>query len=222
MAGPAALLVSIRHQAAALCTLQAAAGPHPPRSPPQPSHIQPFSAGRSGPAGQSPGEETEVSGPGGAQELEEERKAPGKSPKEGEESGDLSSLSPGEPSPERLARPGLARQETLREMALRSKMSRLIEATSRFVQVEQTLLLPLLQQHPLPLHPKDSIEFRNICSHMALQREGQQFERDLHEAHQCLKTIIEKLICSLAVFPSDSYIPVRSALRQILQNLLAM
>ncbi|NWH47851.1 LEU7 protein, partial [Fregata magnificens] len=222
MAGPAALLVSIRHQAGALCTLRAAAAPHPPCSPPQPSHTQTFSASRSGPAWHSLGEEAEVSEPGVAQELKEERKAPGKCPKEGEESGDLSPLSPGDPRPERLAQPGLARRETLRETALRSKMSRLVEATSRLVQVEQTLLLPLLQQHPLSLHPKDSIEFRNICSRMALQREGQQFERDLHEAHQCLKTIIEKLIYSLAVFPSDSYIPVQSALRQILQNLLAM
>ncbi|NXL09025.1 LEU7 protein, partial [Mesembrinibis cayennensis] len=222
MASPATLLVSVRHQAGALRTLQAAAGPHPPRSPPQPSHTQTFSASRSGTAWHSLGEEVDVSKPGGAQKLEEDRKAPGKSPKEGEESGDLSPLSPGKPRPERLAQPGLARRETLREMALRSKMSRLVEATSQLVQVEQTLLLPLLQQHPLPLHPKDSIEFRNICSHMALQREGQQFERDLHEAHQCLKTIIEKLIRSLAVFPSDSYIPVRSALREILQNLLAM
>ncbi|NXC66850.1 LEU7 protein, partial [Anhinga anhinga] len=222
MAGPAALLVSIGHQARALCTLRAAADSHPPSSPPQPSHTQTFSTRRSGPAWHTPGEETEASEPCGAQELKEERRAPGKCPKEGEESGDLSPLSPGEPRPERLAQPGLARHETLREMALRSKMSRLVEATSQLVQVEQTLLLPLLQQHPLPLHPKDSIEFRNICSHMALQREGQQFERDLHEAHQCLKTIIEKLICSLAVSPSDSYITVQSALRQILQNLLAM
>ncbi|CAM9624551.1 unnamed protein product [Bubo scandiacus] len=222
MAGRAALLVSIEHQAGALHTLQATAAPHLPCSPPQTSHTQTFSASRSGPAWHSPGEEAEVSKPGGVQELEEERKAPGKSPKEEQEIGDLSPRSPGEPRPERLAQPGVVRRETLREMALRSKMSRLIEATSQLLQVEQTLLLPLLQEHPLPLHPKDSIEFRNICSHMALQREEQQFERDLHEAHQCLKTIIEKLICSLAVFPSDSYIPVRSVLRQILQNLLTM
>ncbi|PKU42556.1 leukemia-associated protein 7 [Limosa lapponica baueri] len=222
MAGSAALLESIRHQAGALHTLQAAAAPHPPRSPPQPSHTQTFSASRSGPAWHSPGEDTEVSKPDGAQKLQDKRKALRKRPKEGEESGDLSPLNPDEPRPERLAQPGLARRETLREMALCSKVSRLVEATSRLVQAEQTLLLPLLQQHPLSLHPKDSIEFRNICSHMALQREGQQFERDLHEAHQCLKTIIEKLICSLAVSPSDSYIPVRSALRQILQDLLAM
>ncbi|NXW21607.1 LEU7 protein, partial [Circaetus pectoralis] len=217
MAGPAALLVSIGHQAGALRTLRAAAAPHPPRSPPQPSHTKTSGTGGSGPVWRSPGEETEVREPGGAQEPEEERKAAGKSRKEGEESGDPSPPSPGGPRPERLVRRG-----TLRETALRGKASRLVEATSRLVQVEETLLLPLLQHHPLPLHPKDSIEFRNICSRMALQREGQQFERDLHEAHQCLKTIIEKLICSLAVFPSDSYIPVRSALRQILQNLLAV
>ncbi|XP_065533230.1 leukemia-associated protein 7 [Lathamus discolor] len=221
MAEPSALLVSIGHQAEALCTLQAAAAPHPPYSPPQPSHTQTFSASRSGTAWHSLGAVMEVSEPGGTQELEEERKAPGKSPKE-EGSGDLPSLRPGEPRPERLALPRLARCETLREKALRSKMSRIVEATSRLVQVEQSLLLPLLQQHPLPLHPKDSIEFRNICTHMVLQREGQQFDRDLHEAHQCLKTIVEKLICSLAAFPSDSCIPVLSALRQIRQDLLAM
>ncbi|NXN31643.1 LEU7 protein, partial [Nycticryphes semicollaris] len=222
MAGLATLLASIRHQAGALCTLRAVAVPHPPHSPPQPSHTQTFSTSRSVPACHSPGEDTEVSEPGGAQKLQEERKALGKRPKEGEESGDLSPLNSDEARSERLAQPRLARRETLREMALRSKMSRLVEATSLLVQVEQTLLLPLLHQHPLSLHPKDSIEFRNICSRMALQREGQQFERDLHEAHQRLKTIIEKLICSLAVSPSDSYIPVRSALRQILRDLLAM
>ncbi|NWW97723.1 LEU7 protein, partial [Caloenas nicobarica] len=217
MTSLAALLMSLGHQAGALCTLQAAAAPRPPHSPPQPSHTQTFS-----PAWHSLREETEVPEPGGAPELEEEQAVPGKSPKDGDESGELSPPSPGEPRPETLAQPGLARRETLREMALRSKLSRLVEATSQLVEVEQTLLLPLLQQHPLPLHPKDSIEFRNICSHMALQREGQQLEKDLHEAHQCLKTIIEKLICSLSVFPSDSCIPVRFALRQILQNLLAM
>ncbi|NXJ52643.1 LEU7 protein, partial [Spizaetus tyrannus] len=217
MAGPAALLASIGHQAGALRTLRAAAAPRPPRSPPQPSHTKTSGTGGSGPVWRSPGEQTEVREPGGAEEPEGGRKAAGKSRKGGGESGDPSPPSPGGPRPERLVRRG-----TLREAALRSKMSRLVEATSRLVQVEETLLLPLLQQRPLPLHPKDSIEFRNICSHMALQREGQQFERDLHEAHQCLKTIIEKLICSLAVFPSDSYIPVRSALRQILQNLLAV
>ncbi|NXR08603.1 LEU7 protein, partial [Semnornis frantzii] len=169
------------------------------------------------PAWQSPGEKM-VSKPGDAKELQEERNAQGKSPKE-EQSGDLHES---EPKSEKLAQPGLARLEMLKETALHSKMSQLAEATSLLVQVEQTILLPLLQQHYLPIYPKDSIEFRNICSHLALQTEGQQFERDLYEAHQYLKTIIEKLIYSVANFPSDSYILVQSALTQVLQNLLAM
>ncbi|NXC45689.1 LEU7 protein, partial [Penelope pileata] len=229
MAGPAALLESLGHQAEALRTLQAvwggreaATAPRPPPSPLQPSQAQTNSTRKPGPAWHSPGGETEVAGLGWAWELQEERKAPGKSAEEEEESGDLTPLSPGEPRPQRLSQPRLQRPETLREKALRSKLSRVVGATSQLVTVEQTFLLPLIQQHPFPLHPKDSIEFRNICSHMALQREGQKFEKDLHEAQQCLKMTIEKLLCSLSVFPSASYIPVRYALRQILQHLLAM
>ncbi|NWH61216.1 LEU7 protein, partial [Geococcyx californianus] len=218
MADSAALLVSIGHQAGGLHTLRAVAVRHPPHSTLQPSPTKTFSACRFNPGWRTPREEMEMSEAAGIQELEEERETPGKIPKEGDGSGDVTPLT----GPDSLARPGLVRHKTLRETALHSKLSRLLKATSWLVQVEQTLLLPLLQQHPLSFHPKNSIEFRNICSHMALQREGQQFERDLHEAHQCLKTIIEKLICSLAVVPSDSYIPIQSALRQILQNLLAM
>ncbi|NXI80942.1 LEU7 protein, partial [Rhipidura dahli] len=212
MAGSGALLLSVRYQAGALLILWAAAAPQLPHS----RHTQTSSTSRSGPARHRPGEEGEISKHGGAQRLEGERRALGKSPKDGEECGDLS-LSPSEPRPGRLAQPRLERCEALQETALCSKKSLLVAETSHLLHVEH-LLLPLLQQHPLPLHPT---LIRNICSHMALQREGQQFEKDLHEAHQCLKTIIEKLICSLAVFPSDSYIPVRSALRQILQNPLA-
>ncbi|NWH80372.1 LEU7 protein, partial [Piaya cayana] len=214
MANSAAFLTSIRHQAGGLCTLQALATCYPPCSPPKPSHTQTFSASRFNPGWCTPGQEKEELKAGGTQEVEEEKKASGKSPRVG----DLTPLH----RPEALAWSGLTRRETLREKALHSKLSRLLEATSWLVQIEQTVLLPLLQQHPLSFHPKDSIEFRNICTRMALQREGQQFERDLHEAHQCLKTIIEKLICSLAVVSSDSYIPIQSALRQILQNLLAV
>uniref|UniRef100_A0A8C7EBJ6 Deleted in lymphocytic leukemia 7 n=1 Tax=Nothoprocta perdicaria TaxID=30464 RepID=A0A8C7EBJ6_NOTPE len=111
---------------------------------------------------------------------------------------------------------------TLREVAAWSRLARVTTVATCLVETEKTLLLQLLMEHPFPVHLEDSIEFRNICSHMALQKEGQQFDRDLYEAHQCLKTIIEKLICSLAAFPSESYVLVRAVLRQILQNLLTI
>lgn len=81
-----------------------------------------------------------------------------------------------------------------------------------------------LRNHPSNFPPiccsfQDSVEFRNICSHLALQIEGQQFDRDLNAAHQCLKTIVKKLIQSLANLPSDAHVVACASLRQILQNL---
>ncbi|NXP93438.1 LEU7 protein, partial [Passerina amoena] len=219
MAGLGPLPASVRYQAGPLLLLWALQPPKFPRAPTAFLHPN-LQQQQVWPSLRRPGEEGEMSEHGGAQGLEGKRKALGKSPKDGEESGDLP-LSPGEPWPGGLAQPRLERCETFQEMALHSKMSLLTEATSHLLRVGH-LLLPLLQWNPLPPHPSDSTELRNICSHTALQRKGQQFEKDLLEAHQCLKTIIEKFICSLAVFPSDSYIPVRSALRQILQNPLAM
>ncbi|VFV25481.1 Hypothetical predicted protein, partial [Lynx pardinus] len=65
----------------------------------------------------------------------------------------------------------------------------------------------------------DHVEFRHICSHLALQIQGQQFDRDLDTAHRCLKTIVMKLIQSLANLPSDAHVVACASLRQILQNL---
>ncbi|ERE91291.1 putative leukemia-associated protein 7 like protein [Cricetulus griseus] len=102
---------------------------------------------------------------------------------------------------------------------MRSALARVVDSTSELVSVEQTLLGPLQQERPFPIHLKDSVEFRNICSHLALQIEGQQFDRDLNAAHQCLKTIVKKLIQSLANLPSDAHVVACASLRQILQNL---
>uniref|UniRef100_A0A671G6J2 Deleted in lymphocytic leukemia 7 n=1 Tax=Rhinolophus ferrumequinum TaxID=59479 RepID=A0A671G6J2_RHIFE len=108
---------------------------------------------------------------------------------------------------------------TLARMAMRSALARVVDSTSELVSVEQTLLGPLQQERSFPIHLKDSVEFRNICSHLALQIEGQQFDRDLNAAHQCLKTIVKKLIQSLANLPSDAHVVACASLRQILQNL---
>uniref|UniRef100_A0A3Q1LTN4 Deleted in lymphocytic leukemia 7 n=2 Tax=Bos TaxID=9903 RepID=A0A3Q1LTN4_BOVIN len=83
----------------------------------------------------------------------------------------------------------------------------------------QRLLGPLQQERSFPIRLKDSVEFRNICSHLAVQTEGQQFDRDLNAAHQCLKTIIKKLTQSLANIPYDAHMVACASWRQILQNL---
>ncbi|XP_067419405.1 leukemia-associated protein 7 [Emydura macquarii macquarii] len=168
------------------------------------------------------GQGPEVTSSSWVQEWEKSRRASRKSSEEGEECGSLSLSNPGDPGPKDSRHLGPATPRTLTEIAVHSMLSRIVDSTSNLVSIEQNLLFPLFQEHPFPIHLKDSIEFRNICSHMALQKQGQRFERDLHMAHQCLRTIIEKLICSLAVFPSDLYAIAQASLRQILQNLPEM
>ncbi|XP_036602961.1 leukemia-associated protein 7 [Trichosurus vulpecula] len=104
-------------------------------------------------------------------------------------------------------------------MAVRTVLARVVEATSQLIQVEQTLLTPLHEELNLPVYLKDSVDFRNICNHMARQQ-GQAFDQDLNEAYQCLKTIIKKLIHSVLQLPADVRRLACIALRKVLQNLL--
>ncbi|XP_068938358.1 leukemia-associated protein 7 homolog [Petaurus breviceps papuanus] len=113
-------------------------------------------------------------------------------------------------------------QCTLARVAMRTVLARVVETTTQLVQVEQTILNPLRQELNFPIYLKDSIEFRNICCHMAQQREGQAFDQDLNAAYQCLKTIIKKLIHSLLSIPADVRALSCIALRQVLQNHLAL
>ncbi|KAM7177658.1 leukemia-associated protein 7 [Macrochelys suwanniensis] len=229
MARSVPLFVSLNHQQVALQTLQLlhqqqqgedARACHPHYKLDQAS--PPLSTGMSGPALHDMGQGLEAARSSRVQEQEEGRRAASKTSEEEEECGSQALSNPGEPRPKDSRQQGPARPRTLTQIAVHSMLSRIVDSTSQLVSVEQTLLLPLFKEHPFPIHLKDSVEFRNICSHMALQLEGQQFDRDLHAAHQCLRTIVEKLSHSLAVFPSDLYAIARASLRQILQNLPEM
>ncbi|XP_043847230.1 leukemia-associated protein 7 [Dromiciops gliroides] len=111
-------------------------------------------------------------------------------------------------------------QCALARLAVRTVLARVVESTSQLVQVEQMILNPLYEEQNFPIYLKDSVEFRNICSHMALQLEGHHFDQDLNAAYQCLKTIIKKLMRSVLTIPPDSRGMACVVLRQILQNLL--
>ncbi|XP_058132763.1 leukemia-associated protein 7 [Dasypus novemcinctus] len=211
MASPAPLVASISHQMVALQTLQLLQqewgwgdGPGAPGRLRDPPHVAAAPARRPGPmrAQPEPGREEGAAGsrPGGGPGVEAVAR--------GAEGG-----------AELLPAPRDRGPRTLAQMAMRSALARVVASTSELVSVEQTLLGPLLQERAFPVHLKDSVEFRNICSHLALQIEGQQFDRDLNAAHQCLKTIVKKLIQALANLPSDAHVVACASLRQILQNL---
>ncbi|XP_003913946.1 leukemia-associated protein 7 [Papio anubis] len=218
MASPAPLVASISHQMVALETLQLLQqewgwgdGPGAPGNPRDPEHVSTAPARRSGPPRARPGPWREERG-GGMGTRNRGTAARTGSPEEEVVRG-------AEGGAELLPFPQDRGPCTLARMAMRSALARVVDSTSELVNVEQTLLGPLQQERSFPIHLKDSVEFRNICSHLALQIEGQQFDRDLNAAHQCLKTIVKKLIQSLANLPSDAHVVACASLRQILQNL---
>uniref|UniRef100_A0A8C8ZSG6 Deleted in lymphocytic leukemia 7 n=1 Tax=Prolemur simus TaxID=1328070 RepID=A0A8C8ZSG6_PROSS len=218
MASPAPLVASISHQMVALQTLQLLQqewgwgdGPGTPGSPRDPDHVPAVPARRSGPLRARPGSRREE-GRGGAGAGNGGAGARASSP-------EVEVVRGAEGGAELLPFPPDRGPCTLARMAMRSALARVVDSTSELVSVEQTLLGPLEQERSFPVHLKDSVEFRNICSHLALQIEGQQFDRDLNAAHQCLKTIVKKLIQSLANLPSDAHVVACDSLRQILQNL---
>ncbi|KAM7110693.1 leukemia-associated protein 7 [Molossus nigricans] len=222
MASPAPLVASISHQMVALQTLQLLQqewgwgdGPGAPGSSPHPDHVSSALARRSSPlqAREGLGQGMGWEEGSGARGIRNGGSGGPASPPE------VEVVRGAEGGAELLPFPQGRGPCTLARMAMRSALARVVDSTSELVSVEQTLLGPLQQERSFPIHLKDSVEFRNICSHLALQIEGQQFDRDLNAAHQCLKTIVKKLIQSLANLPSDAHVVACASLRQILQNL---
>ncbi|XP_006874204.1 PREDICTED: leukemia-associated protein 7 [Chrysochloris asiatica] len=216
MTSHAPLVASISHQMVALQTLQLLQqewgwgdGPGAPGNPREPDHVSAAPVLRSGPLRARPGSGSEE---GTARVRNGGAATPLGSP-------EMEMAPDTEGDAEFLPFPRIREPCSLARMAMRSALARVVDSTSELVSVEQTLLGPLQQERAFPIHLKDSVEFRNICSHLALQIEGQQFDRDLNAAHQCLKTIVKKLIQSLANLPSDSHMVACASLRQILQNL---
>ncbi|KAM9675022.1 LOW QUALITY PROTEIN: leukemia-associated protein 7 [Dama dama] len=208
---PAPLEASTGHQMVALHTLQLlqqewGSGDRPgaPGSPHDLDHVPTAPACRSGPglAGPRRGREEE----GGSRGDQES------GPREQASSPEVGAVRGAEGGAELLGFPGGREPCTLAGDAQRAGPRSWSEWS------RQRLLGPL-QQERFPIRLKDSVEFRNICSHLALQTEGQQFDRDLNAAHQCLKTIVKKPIQSLANLPSDAHMVASASWRQILQNL---
>ncbi|XP_053313729.1 leukemia-associated protein 7 [Spea bombifrons] len=108
---------------------------------------------------------------------------------------------------------------TLAQIASRNRLSRVLHCTAQLLLVEQDALNHLPLDHPVTIQLKDSIEFRNICTHMALQIDDRKFDKDLNAANECLRTIITDLILALSVFSSDFFESATEKLRQILKNL---
>ncbi|KAG2457308.1 LEU7 protein, partial [Polypterus senegalus] len=86
---------------------------------------------------------------------------------------------------------------TLAQKGREGLLSRLAEVASEIIR-EQQSLLELPQTQNILVHPKQSIELRNICSRMALQVKTIHADRNLKDLQDCLKSIAETLLSSLS------------------------
>lgn len=144
MASPAPLVASISHQMVALQTLQLLQqewgwgdGPSAPGSPRSPDHVPIAQARRSGQMRTRRGLGRGSTGARGSPEAGELRGAEG--------------------GAELLPFPRDRGPCTLARMAMRSALARVVDSTSELVSVEQTLLGPLQQERPFPIHLKVSL-----------------------------------------------------------------
>ncbi|NP_001091422.1 uncharacterized protein LOC100049113 [Xenopus laevis] len=108
---------------------------------------------------------------------------------------------------------------TLAQMVSQNRLSRVTNSTAQLLLVEENMLLHLPPERPLVIQLKDSIEFRNICTHMTLQVEDWKFDKDVSEAQQCLRTIISNLITALSTLNSEFCDTATEDLHSILKNL---
>lgn len=144
MASPAPLVASISHQMVALQTLQLLQqewgwgdGPSAPGSPRSPDHVPIAQARRSGQMRTRRGLGRGSTGARGSPEAGGLRGAEG--------------------GAELLPFPRDRGPCTLARMAMRSALARVVDSTSELVSVEQTLLGPLQQERPFPIHLKVSL-----------------------------------------------------------------
>lgn len=156
MASPAPLVASISHQMVALQTLQLVQqewgwgdGPGTPGSLCDPDPLPAVPARRPGPRRLRPGPGREEGG-GGRGSKNAGSGAPASSP-------EVEVMRGAEGGAELLPFHRGRGPCTLARMAMRSALARVVDSTSELVSVEQTLLGPLQQERPFPIHLKVSV-----------------------------------------------------------------
>nr|XP_046178952.1 leukemia-associated protein 7 [Oncorhynchus gorbuscha] len=90
-----------------------------------------------------------------------------------------------------------AAARTIAEKARESVITQLIDILTQILTVEEEISHSLFQDLRTFLHPKESIELRNICVRMAMRDSDCQKDRDLRDLQDCLKAMVDRLVSSL-------------------------
>ncbi|KAM3934062.1 leukemia-associated protein 7 [Leptodactylus fuscus] len=108
---------------------------------------------------------------------------------------------------------------TLAQKASRNRLSRVARTALSLLLVGKSILDHSPLDHQFSMHLKDSVEFTNICTHMALQTDDRRFDQDLNLAQQCLAAIITNMTWDTDNKTCDFCETVRERLKHILQKL---
>ncbi|XP_018411943.1 PREDICTED: leukemia-associated protein 7 [Nanorana parkeri] len=108
---------------------------------------------------------------------------------------------------------------TLAQRASRHRLSRVARSILELLLVEENMLQHLPLDHQFTMQIKDSVEFRNICTHMALQTEDRRFDQDLNSAQECLTQIISNMTWDTSSKTCDFCHSAQEQLKRILQKL---
>uniref|UniRef100_A0A8C5LVN5 Uncharacterized protein n=1 Tax=Leptobrachium leishanense TaxID=445787 RepID=A0A8C5LVN5_9ANUR len=108
---------------------------------------------------------------------------------------------------------------TLAQIASINCFFRVLKCIVKLLCVEMNALRYLPLDHTITIRLKDSIEFRNICTHMTLQNEGRPFDQDLTAAQEILRTLITDLIRAFSLFSTELENMFIDQLKQMLQTL---
>lgn len=108
---------------------------------------------------------------------------------------------------------------TLAQRASRHRLSRVVRSILELLLVEENMLQHLPLDHQFTMQIKDSIEFRNTCTHMALQTDDRRFDQDLNSAQECLIQIVTNMTWDTSSKTCDFCHNAQEQLKQILQKL---
>lgn len=88
--------------------------------------------------------------------------------------------------------------QTVAERARESLFSRLVEILSQVISIEQDLLGSLSEDlRSFLLRHKDSVDLKNICLRMSVNKAGYHSDKDLRELRVCLQLIVDNLLSVL-------------------------
>ncbi|KAM9319871.1 leukemia-associated protein 7 [Gastrophryne carolinensis] len=108
---------------------------------------------------------------------------------------------------------------TLAQRASRNRLSRVAHSILELLLLEENMVDHVPLDHQFTMQVKDSIEFRNICTHMALQTDDRRFDQDLSLAQECLAQIITNMTWDVSAKTCDFCQTVQQQLKLILQKL---